>query len=167
MSPSEIPPGWHPDPANPSAAVRWWDGTQWTEHARAYPGGGQAAPGWGSQHEAVWGGPAAGLAPAHPPPVGYHGYGGGPYDRAASNGSSYGGFAPAPSFARRNQGSLTAIGVAALYVMVAVTVHFVFIGIVPAMAAVRAFRRKESLAPVAAVAAAVAIVVSLTVLSGH
>lgn len=33
---TQIPPGWHPDPAGPQAAqppmLRWWDGTAWTEH---------------------------------------------------------------------------------------------------------------------------------------
>jgi hypothetical protein len=25
-------PGWYPDPADPGA-MRWWDGTQWSEHS--------------------------------------------------------------------------------------------------------------------------------------
>ncbi|WP_344792533.1 DUF2510 domain-containing protein [Gryllotalpicola daejeonensis] len=32
------PPGWYPDPWNPSAQ-RFWDGTQWTEHAAPTAGG--------------------------------------------------------------------------------------------------------------------------------
>jgi hypothetical protein len=31
MSPSVIPPGWHPDPGGQSG-WRWWDGRQWTGH---------------------------------------------------------------------------------------------------------------------------------------
>ncbi|MER6704209.1 DUF2510 domain-containing protein [Streptomyces fumanus] len=30
------PPGWYPDPSAPYQE-RWWDGTAWTEHARAAP----------------------------------------------------------------------------------------------------------------------------------
>jgi len=30
-SPGMAPPGWHPDPSGQSR-LRWWDGTQWTEH---------------------------------------------------------------------------------------------------------------------------------------
>jgi hypothetical protein len=75
--------------------------------------------------------------------------------------------APAVPFAHRNQRSLTAIGFAALYVVVAVATHVVFFGIIPAMAAVRAFQRKEPLAPVAAVAAGLAVVIAVAGLTGH
>jgi Protein of unknown function (DUF2510) len=61
-----------------------------------------------------------------------------------------------------NQASFTAIGVAALYVLVAVTTHFVLIGIVPLIASIRAVRRRERLAPLAIVAAAVALVVGIS-----
>ncbi|MGW0280859.1 DUF2510 domain-containing protein, partial [Streptomyces sp. NPDC003006] len=36
------PPGWYPDPNQPSVE-RWWDGTAWTEHRRA-PENLQTAP---------------------------------------------------------------------------------------------------------------------------
>jgi uncharacterized RDD family membrane protein YckC len=49
---TQIPPGWHPDPAGQQPGqppqLRWWDGTQWTDHlAPAQPQ--QPAPtvGWG------------------------------------------------------------------------------------------------------------------------
>jgi hypothetical protein len=29
-------PGWYPDPSRPGA-LRWWDGTQWSEHQAAAP----------------------------------------------------------------------------------------------------------------------------------
>jgi hypothetical protein len=60
-------------------------------------------------------------------------------------------------FVRRNQASLTGVGFAAIYVVVAATTGFVLIGIVPVMMCMRAFQRKEPLAPLAAVAAVVAV----------
>jgi Domain of unknown function (DUF4190)/Protein of unknown function (DUF2510) len=29
-------PGWYPDPSRPGS-LRWWDGTQWSEHRAAMP----------------------------------------------------------------------------------------------------------------------------------
>jgi uncharacterized protein YbjQ (UPF0145 family) len=37
MTDTETPPpqsGWFPDPTSPSSAVRWWDGSQWTERTQ-------------------------------------------------------------------------------------------------------------------------------------
>ena len=149
MSAIDVPPGWHPDPADPASSYRWWDGTQWTEHTRqagaATAGGYTGAAGGYTGAPAAWPG---------------DGYANQPMQAPASA-QSFG----AQSFGRRNQGSLTAIGVAALYVLVAVSTHVVFFGIVPAAAAVRAFKRREPLAPVAAVAAVIAIVVAFTALT--
>ncbi|MCX3059766.1 DUF2510 domain-containing protein, partial [Streptomyces beihaiensis] len=39
--PPTPPPGWYPDPGDPSVE-RWWDGTEWTQHRRA-PGAGTGA----------------------------------------------------------------------------------------------------------------------------
>ncbi|WP_261393052.1 DUF2510 domain-containing protein [Rhodococcus sp. BP22] len=32
--PHTPPPGWHPDPSEPGL-LRYWDGTQWTEHTQS------------------------------------------------------------------------------------------------------------------------------------
>jgi hypothetical protein len=67
----------------------------------------------------------------------------------------------APSFAKRNSKSLTAIAVVAVYIVLALSTGIVFIGILPVLMAVRATKRKEQLAPVAIVAAVVAVAVAL------
>jgi hypothetical protein len=68
------------------------------------------------------------------------------------------------SFAQRNRQSLTAIGVVALYVLIATTTHFVFIGILPVLMSVRAIKAKETLAPAAVAAAVVAVLVAFAAL---
>jgi hypothetical protein len=65
------------------------------------------------------------------------------------------------SFAKRNSKSLTAIGVVALYIVIALSTRVVFIGVLPVLMAVRATKRKEQLAPVAIVAAVIAVAVAL------
>jgi hypothetical protein len=62
-----------------------------------------------------------------------------------------------PGFAKRNSKSLTAIGVVAIYIVLALSTGIVFIGILPVLMAVRATKRKEQLAPVAIVAAVIAV----------
>ena len=82
--------------------------------------------------------------------------------------ASYGASTYAPAnltFAKRNRHSLTAIGVVALYVLLAVTTHFVLIGIVPVMLSIRAVKAKETLAPAAVAAAVIAVVVAFAALA--
>ncbi len=68
------------------------------------------------------------------------------------------------TFARRNQASLTAIVVGGVYLAIALTAHFVLIGIVPALMAFRAFQRRETLAPLAAIVAVAVIATSAAVI---
>jgi hypothetical protein len=68
------------------------------------------------------------------------------------------------SYATRNKRSLTAIGVTALYIVLAMAAHIVFIGILPVAMAIRAIRQKEQLAPFAVVAAVIAVILAFTAL---
>ncbi|MFJ4713346.1 phospholipid scramblase-related protein [Streptomyces sp. NPDC088785] len=36
-SPSNTPAGWYPDPHGVPQTLRWWDGSQWTDHTHAAP----------------------------------------------------------------------------------------------------------------------------------
>jgi uncharacterized RDD family membrane protein YckC len=72
---TQIPPGWHPDPAGQQpgqpAQLRWWDGTQWTDHlAPAQPQ--QPAPtvGWVQVGQPYAGQPYAGQPYAGQPYAG-------------------------------------------------------------------------------------------------
>ena len=174
MSATTAPPGWHPDPSNPTDAFRWWDGTAWTAHTQQAPA---TAPA-----------PAPAPAPAQsngnpnaPIPAHAQTYGN-PYGTATIPAQSYGtayGTPPAPShsvypagfggpanvsFARQNTHSFTAIGVAALYIAIAMTSHVVLIGVIPIMMSIRAFNSRERLAPVALLAAIIAVVFAFAAL---
>ncbi len=122
--------------------MRWWDGSRWTDHTQSAP--------WGSP------GPATATAAATATPA--------PHGGSSLSGSSLSGFRPTPSFAKLNERSLIAIGFAALYVVVALAANVVFLGVVPALSAVRAIQRKEPLAPVAGIAAGLAIVMAVVLL---
>jgi len=154
MTTSIAPPGWHPDPSNPGAALRWWDGTSWTTHTH------QAAP--SPPPMAVTTQPLAVSTPSAAA------WPGGSATITPNNGvASYASGLRAPAnltFAKRNSLSLTAIGVVVLYVLLAVTTHFVLIGILPVLMSVRAIKAKETLAPAAVGAAIVAVLVAFAAL---
>ncbi len=137
--------------------MRWWDGTRWTSDVRPIPG---------------------------PPPGPYRGAPGpnggrlGPENGqfGSSGGTPPGWYGPTGppqwsgtqvSFARRNQRSLTAAGVATLYIVVAVASHLVFFGILPLILSIRAWQARETLAPLAIVVTVVAILVSVIALTGR
>ncbi len=183
---STVPPGWHPDPSNPSGALRWWDGSAWTTHTHAVapsvpPAVATPAAVLPTQPQPVvpaWPGGTATITPNYSTPS--YGsasnttasnttanYGGANYGTANYGGANFGGGTYAPAnmtFAQRNRHSLTAIGVVALYVLLAVTTRFVLIGIVPIMLSVRAIKAKETLAPAAVAAAVIAVLVAFVAL---
>jgi hypothetical protein len=65
---------------------------------------------------------------------------------------------------KRNQASLLAIGFVVVYILVAFVIGIVFLGIVPVLMAVNAFKRAEPLRFVALGVAIVGIVASLAFL---
>jgi hypothetical protein len=162
---SVAPPGWNPDPNHAAGAMRPEDGSRWTQNvhqvvpepqfAEAGAASAQAAPGF-----AAYDSPAAATGvsqfAAYDPP-------------AAAAGAVQ--FAAAPvaqrTLIQRNSTTFTAILVVALYLVLATTTGIVLIGIFPAMLAFRALQRREPLAVVAVASAAVAIIFSFTVLTGH
>lgn len=87
--------------------------------------------------------------------------------RAAELGATRGPSASKPTIFHRNRLSMTALAVVAAYVVIATTTRFVVLGIFPVMLSIRAFQRKERLAPLAAVAAAGAVVLAVSVLAHH
>ncbi|MEU1328972.1 phospholipid scramblase-related protein [Streptomyces sp. NPDC005865] len=46
---SNTPAGWYPDPQGTPQLLRWWDGSQWTQHTSPGQGQGQAAQGQAAQ----------------------------------------------------------------------------------------------------------------------
>ena len=129
--------------------MRWWDGTQWTSHVRPVAG--------------AWPGPPG--APA--------GTNSGPFGPSGTHPGWYGPTGPPEwsgaqvSFARRNQRSLTAAGVATLYIIVALASHLVFFGILPLILSIRAWQARETLAPLAIAVTVVAILVSVVGLAAR
>jgi Protein of unknown function (DUF2510) len=164
MSSTETPPGWHPDPENPTVSMRWWDGALWTSDVRPIPGSLSTPP----PNQAYQAPGAAGYGSSGP--YGSPGNGGLGRGYGHQTQGPYGG--PGlpigqATFARRNQRSLTATGVAVLYIVIAISTRFVFFGIFPLLLSYRAWQAREVLAPLAVAVTAVAIIVGVAALTAH
>lgn len=137
---SVAPPGWNPD----------------TNHAA----GASTVPAERATQFAAYDAPAAATGTvqfaAYDPP-------------AAATGAVQFAAAPVaqPTLIQRNSTTFTAILVVALYLVLATTTGIVLIGIFPAMLAFRALQRREPLAVIAVASAALAIIFSFTVVTGH
>jgi hypothetical protein len=145
--------GWHPDPSNLPGTLRWWDGSRWTEHTHPAPVVQQPAP------------VVAAAAPVAFPAYDQTASAPGATQFSASTGLSTPG--SQQSLIAQNSTTFTAIAVAIGYVLLAATTGIVLLGIVPAMLAFRAFSRGEKLAPLGVLAAAGAILYSLSALTSH
>jgi hypothetical protein len=75
--------------------------------------------------------------------------------------------APNPTLFQRNRTTMTTLAVVAGYLVLAATTRIVLLGIFPMMLGIRAFQRKEPLAPLAIVAAVGALLVALSVIAHH
>ncbi|MGI8666138.1 MAG: DUF2510 domain-containing protein [Jatrophihabitans sp.] len=147
---TEIVAGWYPDPAG-GPLNRWWDGRQWT--AATVP----LTPAY------------AGPPPASsytPQPLAQDPYRGPlPYNTQPGYGTAAGyGTAPRTAW-QRNRYTLITAGVVIGYAILGLATHFVLIGILPIVFAVRAFRARERLAPLAAVAAGLSVILSIMLLA--
>jgi hypothetical protein len=132
---TQYAPGWYPDPSG-SSDHRWFDGVQWTATTAPAP------------PQQFWTAPvsAAGTSPL--------GLGHSPHTSLGQ---------PTGTMARNRYTAITA-GIAALYLLLAITVHVALIGILPIVMSLRAFRAKEPLAPLSAVIAGISLIVAITLL---
>jgi hypothetical protein len=137
VSASNVPAGWHPDPHTPGH-LRWRDGIGWTPHTR--PAVQQQVPF-----------PTTAQAVATPQQSAYDPATAAMMQRAERH----------ESLVHDNPKSVFAMAVSVIYLLVALYAGIYLLGIVPGLAAFRAFESKERLAPVAAIGAAVVIVIGI------
>lgn len=133
---TQYAPGWYPDPSG-SSDHRWFDGVQWTATTAPTPS------------QQFW------TAPVSAPGASPLGLGHSPH---TSSGQQTGAVA-------RNRYTAITAGIAALYLVLAITVHVALIGILPIVMSLRAFRAKEPLAPLSAVIAGISLVVTIALLT--
>jgi hypothetical protein len=156
---SVAPPGWSPDTNNAARPIGPQDGSRSTEQPHQPVPEPQFAAA-GTTQFAAYDQPAAAAGAAqfaaYDPP-------------AAATGAVQFAAAPVaqPTLIQRNSTTFTAILVVALYLVLATTTGIVLIGIFPAMLAFRALQRREPLAVIAVASAALAIIFSFTVVTGH
>jgi hypothetical protein len=149
---SIYPAGWHPDPNLPPGTLRWWDGTNWTDRTRSPEDGETSPPAADRSSNFV-----AYEAPAATP--GFAQFATGPGAGMLQ--------APKKSLVERNSTTFTTMAVVVAYLILASATGIVLIGIFPAILSIRAFQRREQLAPLAIASAAVAIMFSLSVMTHH
>ncbi len=149
-----------------------WPADQQSHGQQSY---GQAPYGQAPYGQAPYGQQSYGQAPYGQAPYGQQSYGQqsygqAPYGQASYGQASYGQASygqpvvPTGNLLRRNRYTAITVAVAIIYAVVGLSAHIVFIGIVPILFAVRAFRSKEKLAVLAAVAAGISVVLTLTLL---
>jgi hypothetical protein len=132
------PAGWYPDPGG-TGGLRWWDGAAWGEQVQPVP---QPAQPWGA------------AAPSASVAAGPQQWGAGAAEPWGAGSQQ----AAAPTFAKQNAASLTALALAVVCVLIAVTTSYIVFALLPAFLAVTAVRKKEPLAwPALGVAVALVI----------
>jgi Protein of unknown function (DUF2510) len=171
------PPGWYTDPGD-GTHLRWWDGSNWTDYRNPVPNGSAPTNPLPPEGAAAPPPPPPGMPPPGMPPNEYippnSGYPGpntgypGPYGGRGRMGM---GGMRGPFGIRTNGGpnslSKIAIGFSAAYLLLALFTGFVLFGIIPVLYTFRAFQRREKLAPLAAVASGLTILVAVLVLTHH
>jgi len=75
--------------------------------------------------------------------------------------------APTASVEQRNKYAFITLGIVAAYVLIAWKAHIYVLGILPIMMSIRSKSRNEPLAPVAIIAAAVAVIVAVLGFTHH
>jgi hypothetical protein len=147
--------------------MRWWDGTSWTEHTQQ-PGPaatyGTPAHGTPTYTAPTYGTPTYATPTYATPTYATPTYATPPYATPAYGPMGSHAQPQRLSFGKQNSLSLTTIGVVALYIVIAVSTRVVILGILPVMLSIRAVNRKEALAPIAVVAAIVAVGIAVLAL---
>jgi hypothetical protein len=144
---SAAPPGWYSDPSG-AAGQRWWDGHAWTAHVAPVV----APAATVAQHGAtILPGGATAAPMGLQPSVG--GYAATSSDRGSN-------------LAATNRYALITLGVVLLYIVIAAETRLVIIGFLPLGLSLRSKRAGEPLAPLAIVAACLAIALAAFLILG-